>query len=119
MGCCAAKNSNSGNASNKQDKEVAPHGQNNANANGQGQDPIPQPEPEDNMKSKSDRINEENMLAKKEYDWSDEQVSAVREVFAKFDKDGSGSINKKELRDCSQECGEDLSKNEINFLMGE
>ena len=53
------------------------------------------------------------------YDWSDDQVTAVREVFNKFDKDHSGEINKKELRDCSQECGEDLSKNEINFLMGE
>ena len=116
MGCCAGANKK-GDGSKNQDKEIAPQGkQGNAN---QGGDPIPQPEPENNMKSKADRINEENQTAKKEYDWSDEQVSAVREVFDKFDKDGSGSINKKELRDCSQECGEDLSKNEINFLMGE
>ena len=53
------------------------------------------------------------------YVWSEDQVNVVREVFNKFDKDNSGAINKKELRQCSQECGEDLNKKELNFMMNE
>ena len=49
--------------------------------------------------------------------WSENQVNAVRAVFKKFDKDGSGQIGKKELKACSHELGEDLDKEQLKELM--
>ena len=113
--CCGGKK-NAGNETNKSEnpKEVKPQEQKNTNP-----DPIPQPEPESRELTKEDKIKQENMEMMTQNKWSENQVNAVREVFNKFDKDGSGEIGKKELKACSNECGEDLSKQELNFLMGE
>merc|ERR1712226_94927 len=110
MGCSSSTKKDT--TKDKNSKEVAP-----ANANNNANEQAPANPPQNNVLSKEDRIAAENQRVKDKFGWSDDHITAVREVFNKFDKSGEGTISKKEMRECAHEFGEDLSKNELKLMM--
>ena len=89
----------------KKDPEPAP-----------AQEPAPVDPPVDTRKLREENENNEVML---KCNWESNQVTAVREVFNKFDNDGSGNINRKELKQCAKQCGEVLTNEELDELLAQ
>ena len=51
--------------------------------------------------------------------FSEETLATLRQIFAKFDKDGDGKISKEELKQGFAESGESISEEEIAAMLNE